>query len=386
MTELETLYRKAPRQSSPERLDDMVLGRAAQRVARTRQSLWVMTPLKTLAVSFSVAGLGVALLLRHGVPPLEQGPAAVDQAIVAQGERAKSAASKVDAKLAPEREKDTADMATVAPELAFTTLQEGDLVELPESVVVAENLPSIPEPSRQSVEPAVLLSETVLAESISSDLEDQVARTSVQDSAAEQSSVLSPLPAEEIARPEEIGSPNEPYSTELATLEFAEDTGAEGDLMVAQSQMAADTRQTKKKSRLATPAPRADVSSSIFKQSAPLSSGLSQKLSVAQQITTPPDSARWVLNQSGQSFTLQLATASSVSDLEEYATSLKIPAPLYIVSLATKTTTPNFGLLYGLFDDAQQALDSVETLDSEARRFKPWVRRLGKLQNELLLP
>ena len=372
MTELEQIYRQAPRQVSPDRLDDIVLARATQRVAGKKQSRLLMTPVKTLAVSFSVVGLGVALLLRNGVPPLEQNPSSIHRGIAEQGDVAQTEADAIAGNSILEDQAEPSVQRIETPGLTASIRAETGQDSMSALVTADDALPVDQPP--QSMKSVANSSDKVLAETLSEDVNDQDAVTSstssgVQSDSAEATAV--------------VKSTAEAFAEEAESMQPTGRTEAVDELIVAQSQIADNTRSAKNVSRAVAPAFRAETLPSMAQQSAAEVSGLSVRVDT---VIVPPDSTDWVLRQSAQSFTLQLATASSLSYLQEYAESLSLAPPFYIVTLASNDATPDFGLLYGLFDDDRQALKAVKTLDSEARRFRPWVRRLGKLQREVLLP
>ena len=364
MTELEQIYRQAPRQVSPDRLDDIVLARAAQRVAGKKPSRLLMTPVKTLAVSFSVVGLGVALLLRNGVPPLEQSPGSIHRGIGIQGDVAQTEADAIAGNSIIEDLGEPSVQMVETPGLTASIRAETGRDSV-SALVTAEDALPVDRPP-QSMKSVANSSEEMLAETLSDDVNDQVAITNSTSTVVQSGS-----------------AETEAFTEEAESMQPTGRTEAADELIVAQSQIADNTRKAKNVARTVAPSLSAETLPSMAQQSAAEVSGLSVRV---ETVIVPPDSADWVLRQSAQSFTLQLATASSLSNLQEYAESLSLAPPFYIVALVSNDATPDFGLLYGLFDDNRQALDAVETLDSEARRFKPWVRRLGKLQREVLLP
>jgi len=97
----------------------------------------------------------------------------------------------------------------------------------------------------------------------------------------------------------------------------------------------------------------------------------------------PPMDREWLLQQSPKAFTVQLIGVGSREDLRSYLA--QYAGALDDKSLAFTVTQrgqrDRYNLFYGVFDSLDQARAAVDALPPELQASKPWVRKLGAVQD-----
>lgn len=92
---------------------------------------------------------------------------------------------------------------------------------------------------------------------------------------------------------------------------------------------------------------------------------------------------QWLLQQSPKAFTVQLVGVGSREDLRSYLA--QYGGALDDKSLAFTVTQRDqkdrYNLFYGVFDSLDQARTAADALPPEVQAYKPWVRKLGAVQD-----
>ena len=92
------------------------------------------------------------------------------------------------------------------------------------------------------------------------------------------------------------------------------------------------------------------------------------------------ENERWVLFQEPTHFTVQLATSRERNYILELAQGLsESPVAIYPFR-TTASQNPVFGLLSGLYETRTEALNAVEEMPSDVKRFGVWIRPISDLQ------
>lgn len=96
--------------------------------------------------------------------------------------------------------------------------------------------------------------------------------------------------------------------------------------------------------------------------------------------------SQWLLQQNPKAFTVQLLGAGSGKEMQayiaQYATALDGDKALSF-TVTQRDQHERFNLFYGVFDNVDQALAAVESMPTELRAHKPWVRKIGAVQNSV---
>ncbi len=96
------------------------------------------------------------------------------------------------------------------------------------------------------------------------------------------------------------------------------------------------------------------------------------------------ENERWVLFQPNTKFTLQLATSRERGYIMEFAQTLPLDGPLAVYPFVIKSNGRQvYGLLNGIFDTTDEALAAIDAMPAEVRKFKPWIRPIKQLQDEI---
>ncbi len=96
------------------------------------------------------------------------------------------------------------------------------------------------------------------------------------------------------------------------------------------------------------------------------------------------ENERWVLFQPQTKFTLQLATSRERDYIMEFAQTLPLDGPLAVYPFVIKSNGRQvYGLLNGIFDNTDEALAAIDAMPAEVRKFKPWIRPIKQLQDEI---
>ena len=92
------------------------------------------------------------------------------------------------------------------------------------------------------------------------------------------------------------------------------------------------------------------------------------------------ENERWVLFQEPTHFTVQLATSRERNYILELAQGLsESPVAIYPFR-TTDSQNPVFGLLSGLYETRSEAVNAVEEMSNDAKRFGVWIRPISDLQ------
>jgi DamX protein len=103
-----------------------------------------------------------------------------------------------------------------------------------------------------------------------------------------------------------------------------------------------------------------------------------------QRVVRAVENERWVLFQPQTKFTLQLATSRERDYIMEFAQTLPLDGPLAVYPFVIKSNGRQvYGLLNGLFDSTDEALAAINAMPAEVRQFKPWIRPIKQLQDEI---
>lgn len=93
----------------------------------------------------------------------------------------------------------------------------------------------------------------------------------------------------------------------------------------------------------------------------------------------------WLLNQSRDSFTLQVGSSPARGKLVAFANEVVNDQQTTIYAYkVSRIGNPIYGLALGLYPDLQSAQQSIEKLPASYRQFDPWVRPLGELQDQII--
>lgn len=400
MNELEKKYRAAPRQVSPARLDDLILERAAQKVSPKRRSSISMAPWKTMAASFCVVGLGVTLLMRFGLPPLSQYSGKTEEVATAHIDSNQSV-NEAGQQNEPMvlRERNSRSGAMKADTEALENGQ-GALAQQPESPLVLT-----PDLASETQGPAAEggfaeTAELSLAQPPAPpELSIDLSTDSLPESSPETARELRPPPLEKAAKKENNLirrlSQNEGASA-LSEDRMPSEADSRSDSVVSEFKDSAAT------SRIRAAAPSASFSTAPATDSAENSIRLEQRqvldigvqlpadLALRDDIATPLiDGLSWIEKQSNLDFTLQLATAPESDYLIEFGQSLNLAQGWTVLELVgnhSDDSVKRFGLFYGVFNTADEALLHIAALDKKASKFNPWVRSFSKLRKEVTKP
>jgi len=100
----------------------------------------------------------------------------------------------------------------------------------------------------------------------------------------------------------------------------------------------------------------------------------------APVITRAVENERWVLFQEPTHFTVQLATSRERNYILELAQGLsESPVAIYPFR-TTESQNPVFGLLSGLYETRTEAINAVEKMPKDLKRFGVWIRPISDLQ------
>lgn len=328
MTDLEKKYRAAPRQHSPARLDDLILSRAARHgLQKTPNRSSLMPPWKVLAVSLSVAGLGVALVFKTGLSPLTVSSdfdraSMTDQSVVVS---------------------DASDSAGVLPDNSAEAEFAPPVVVVDRRYRTTASAMAPAELSADEEAPALSLSAEPM----------QIADAG--------SDVVNPAPM-----------------TELASV----DTEISITPRLSGSQVSAADAG-------ATPIVNAESDSLMSAQSAGISAQMpkSAKRSAGEPDTSiqtrrsGEGAVQWLAKQSKNHFTIQLATATDSEFLVRFGELIDIPGRWYVVETGSLPQA-EFSLLFGVFDTHDSARAQLELLTQMTTRYKPAIRSFAQLRGE----
>ncbi len=371
MTELVKKYRAAPRQRSPERLDNLILSKAAHERPVQRPANSLFSPWKALAVSFSVAGLGVALLLRNGVPPLN----GIAESEVADLSRDRMVAMN-----------STSDAVSASAEESVFRHRD-------DSAQKSAGAVTVPDAKQES---GLQMSEQIAAPQPGLVTLDETTTTASDSTlvlpapvAVESATVPESIPLEETDTLAQVTELSDIAAMADSASGSATAAGNENKLADNISRLQGSREIKERRSGIAAKAgTEADQSS---KAASPPVTGL--PTTASKQLSRSESADRfsgavannWLLGQSDNRFTLQLATADDVDYLIQFGATLNMPPPWYVVRLKTDQSD-SFVLLSGLFETFEAATLHIEKLAPAARQFKPWVRNFGVLKGELVTP
>lgn len=92
---------------------------------------------------------------------------------------------------------------------------------------------------------------------------------------------------------------------------------------------------------------------------------------------------QWLLQQNPKAFTVQLVGVGSLEDMRGYvaqnATALNDKSLSYTVT--QRDQRDRYNLFYGVFDSLDQARAAVDAMPPEVLIYKPWVRKMGAVQD-----
>lgn len=95
---------------------------------------------------------------------------------------------------------------------------------------------------------------------------------------------------------------------------------------------------------------------------------------------------KWLLSQSRGNYTLQLGSSPEKEKLVAFAGELAIFEQAHIFAFKVSSIgNPIYGLSIGMYPDMESAQKSIEELPPSFRQFKPWVRPIGELQDQVVL-
>ncbi len=392
MSELKRKYRVAPRHRSPDHLDSLILARAEHNIPARRRL--VVSPWKTAVVFFCVAGFGIALLFRFGMPSLDSLSSAMPDSFddAASVESKTIASLQKDTLVTQERnaepvvnKRNAADIdraETASTQFADASIPEvlssakGQVAELAsaDSLVLDKARSTSPEVALLSIEsePAAQSVPLELAQPVVKKATSVVSRndTDVTVSAAniaketESSSGATALGSTAIES--DLGAPAvvARSSVQLSPLSGAKTLGANE----------ADVGKRRMKSLLAGGQPEG--------KQVPGGSALV----ASQSESAAVDAAGWIARQSVLHFTLQLAIAPDADYLLAFGRSLNLNQALYVVDISDDQSRDSFGLFYGVFDTADQASREVNSLKNKVTELSPLVRNFNELRFGLEIP
>lgn len=350
-----------------------------------------------MAVSLSVIGIGVALLLRYGVPPLSE-QQSFDSANVGKIESSEeeSAGRPVDqSKALLDRDLDgqrvarKREMADVAG-LDSVTVVSGDDSSTDDSL--------LPGQMADSASADVAVVEMPAPEVALMESPQAAPLESVAESAVPMLPVPPPLPLERpgpsqsadaigvaIAETEvQLDERNDRTDVEFARRskgaveQSATVATAARQLSGSATAFAPENREPKESGRVKKQLLQPQVANSTL-----LSPNDDSEV---KQPLVYPDAIDWVVSQSDAHFTLQLATASDADYLREFGQTLDLPQPWYVIEMVSGSVAGNFGLFYSVFETSDQAIARIKTLSENASRFEPWVRNFKQLRKEVTKP
>ena len=103
----------------------------------------------------------------------------------------------------------------------------------------------------------------------------------------------------------------------------------------------------------------------------------------APVINRAVENERWVLFQEPTHFTVQLATSREREYIVELAQGLsESPVAIYPFR-TTDSQNPVFGLLSGLYKTRSEAINAVDQMPEELKRFGVWIRPISDLQADI---
>jgi len=124
------------------------------------------------------------------------------------------------------------------------------------------------------------------------------------------------------------------------------------------------------------------------------SAGTADKASSKAELKTADleviEAIDWINQQQQKSYTLQLATGKSKQHLDSMQKNLissdllEQPDNLYVQAISKKgqtNTSVRYILIYGVFENYQQAKDQVSKLPESLQKSSPWIRPFGDLQS-----
>lgn len=92
----------------------------------------------------------------------------------------------------------------------------------------------------------------------------------------------------------------------------------------------------------------------------------------------------WLLAQDREKFTIQFGSSPDRQLMLDYARSFANDAPLSLYPYKkTPTNRPIYGLARGIYNSLDNASKALDTLPSELKTFSPWIRPIGKLQDQI---
>lgn len=96
------------------------------------------------------------------------------------------------------------------------------------------------------------------------------------------------------------------------------------------------------------------------------------------------ENERWVLYQTPDKFTVQLATSRERSYIIDLAQTMEMQDPVAIYPFLTKNSNnPVFGLLSGLYDTRAEAVAAVASMSEGSKKFGVWIRPVSELQEDI---
>lgn len=96
----------------------------------------------------------------------------------------------------------------------------------------------------------------------------------------------------------------------------------------------------------------------------------------------PGQRADWILKQNPEHYTLQLVAGNNIKTLRAFIQRHSPSEPLALYQSSRKNQ-PWFGLIHGTYSSKQKAFTARDRMSKSLRGQKPWVRKLGPLQDEL---
>lgn len=369
MNELTKKYRAAPRQKSPDRLDSLVLARAAQHV-RGRKASRQGTPWLTTAITCSVVAIGVTLVMRSGqrTPPNPEN----SNIVVAELDSAVTAGSR--------SEQITATTSRLKTESISMQQSEGVVVRQDDqfSETTGVNLAESPVP---------LASPTVADQSnadkaVTEDLAETVSETSKSESLALVTSNLRKSVSAKRNRAEEIANRVDKLGrkkllayaasdVEIATSDT--DSSVANSIASAEVDTASDSARRNLSSVSAAPESKQIGSS--------LRSSKRSGQAESRQIEVEVVGKEWVMSKSASRYTIQLAAATDANYLREFAESSGLNGK-FTITPSTMEDSDGKSLLFGEYETFEDAQDKLQSLAGRAKQFSPWIRSFKILQQQ----
>jgi len=370
MTDLEQLYRVAPKRTSPDSLDEQILRRAELHVvanAGTNKKPLLFSPWISLASCAVVVSFGIALVLRSGMVGINQPDSRLDGYPELQPLAETSDAG--DEVLA------TAD-SSVGRSLAQSAQSQlrGEQDKLQSHA--QSNLQSklTPEPSPKSTPHTRQLAGEALA---SAELAPRSNRSDEHRPGVHRSDLHRPYEQRELTGRQ--SSPDAGTKRSLSNRTGILESAAETQMFEP-----ADAVELVAEPLSAEPASR-----KILTNQRPVNEFLAETNSAFVQgsVVTGVNSVIWLNSQSSEGYTLQLATSNDDSYLTEFAIGLPVSRQLAVIAVQRPVADRSgpdsdglYTLILGEFDSFESAQSALDRLPAEVRQFAARVRNFGVLQ------